>query len=54
MAEPILKARKSEIIKRIHTLEWDKSKNQINFAHEKLLKDLKEELKTIEEQLNGA
>lgn len=41
---------KSELTKKILTLEWDKKRHQLNFAKEGLLKKYKEEL----EQLRGS
>ncbi len=48
-----LTERRFELRARIHTLEWDKQHNQLNFAHNKLLDELKKELQTIESEITN-
>ncbi|MFH0876571.1 MAG: hypothetical protein V1859_11655 [archaeon] len=45
--ENINKKRIDELKKIIVTLEWDKKKNQLNYAKEAILKNYKEELEKI-------
>ena len=45
--------RRSELRKRILTLEWDKERNQLNFGKNQQLDKLKEDLKKIENSLNN-
>ena len=42
-----LEDRKSELKKKIITLEWDKKRNQINFSKKLILEKYKKELEEI-------
>ncbi|MBN2422754.1 hypothetical protein JXB41_05995 [Candidatus Woesearchaeota archaeon] len=46
-----IKKRKSELKKKILTLEWDKKRHQLNIALKKKLENYKKELQIIENNL---
>jgi len=48
-----LTERRFELRARVHTLEWDKQHNQLNFAHDKLLDELKKEIQRIDSEINS-
>ena len=50
--EEELQVRRSELKKKILTLEWDKKHRQINFSKNSQLEDLRAEFEEISKKLN--
>ena len=45
--------KRSELTRKILTLQWDKNHRQINFSKNKQLEDYKKELEEVENQLRS-